>query len=428
MTDPIAHALDRLKQLATPQELRSAAEAGQAPSPAPPVNGHVHLPPNFSAFDSVQQALDLASQQGLGVLGASNYYDFAVYGPFANGALERGIFPLFGLEIIAMDDELRDAGVKVNDPGNPGKTYICGKGITRFADMTDRAGQLLQTIRDNEADRMAKMTRTMANLFAQAGVETGLDAEAIRRRIVARHDSPLETVWLQERHIAQAFQERLFELVEEPARADVLARVFGQPPASTVTDAVAVQGEIRSQLMKSGKPAFVGESFVSFDQAVQLILELGGIPCYPTLADGAEPICPFEQPVGKLIETLKARNIQLAELIPLRNSPDVLVEYATGLRAAGIAVTAGTEHNTLDLVPLAPTCAGGMPIPQPVQDIFWEGACVLAAHQLLSLHGQAGYVTDDGTPNPAYDDADRIGELARIGAAAIAKTLHTDQP
>lgn len=428
MTDPVAHALDRLKLLASPRELRSAAEARQAPSPVPPVNGHVHLPPNFSAFDSVSQALDLAKQQGLGVLGVSNYYDFSVYGPFANGALDRGIFPLFGLEIIAMDDDLRDAGVKVNDPGNPGKTYICGKGITRFAQMTDRAAELLATIRDNDADRMARMTRAMARLFAQAGVETGLDAEAIRRRVVARHGSPLETVWLQERHIAQAFQERLFELTNEPARAEALARLFGQAPASDVTDAVAVQGEIRSQLMKAGKPAFVSESFVTFAQAVELIVQLGGIPCYPTLADGAEPICPFEQPVGKLIETLKSRNIHLAELIPLRNSPDVLVEYATGLRAAGIAVTAGTEHNTLDLVPLVPTCVGGTPIPQPVQDIFWEGACVLAAHQLLTLHGQTGYVLPDGTPNPAYDDADRIGELARIGAAAVAQTIRTDQP
>jgi hypothetical protein len=27
---------------------------------------------------------------------------------------------------------LCEAGVRVNDPGNPGKTYLCGKGITRF--------------------------------------------------------------------------------------------------------------------------------------------------------------------------------------------------------------------------------------------------------------------------------------------------------
>ena len=46
--------------------------------------------------------------------------------------------------------------------------------------------------------------------------------------------------------------------------------------------------------MKAGKPAFVEETFVSFEEAHRLILELGGIPSYPTLADGASPICPFE--------------------------------------------------------------------------------------------------------------------------------------
>ena len=58
------------------------------------------------------------------MLGASNYYDFQVYADFAERARAEGIFPLFGLEIICMQEDLRKAGVKVNDPG---KTYLCGK-------------------------------------------------------------------------------------------------------------------------------------------------------------------------------------------------------------------------------------------------------------------------------------------------------------
>ena len=30
-----------------------------------PANAHIHLPPNFSAFDSVEQAVSLAAEQGL---------------------------------------------------------------------------------------------------------------------------------------------------------------------------------------------------------------------------------------------------------------------------------------------------------------------------------------------------------------------------
>ncbi len=125
------------------------------------VNAHIHLPPNFSAFDSVDQAVTLAAEQQIGVLGVSNYYDFDVYGEFVELARGRGIFPLFGLEIISMQADLRDAGVKVNDPGNPGKTYLCGKGITRFDAMSPEATRLLGVIRKNDSARMAAMIERM---------------------------------------------------------------------------------------------------------------------------------------------------------------------------------------------------------------------------------------------------------------------------
>src|SRR5438874_9653272 len=83
------------------------------------VNSHIHLPPNFSAFDSVDQAVALAASEGVAVLGASNYYDYRVYGEFAREAARRGVFPLFGIEIIALIEELALDGVKINDPGNP---------------------------------------------------------------------------------------------------------------------------------------------------------------------------------------------------------------------------------------------------------------------------------------------------------------------
>ena len=59
----------------------------------PLVNAHIHLPPNFSAFESVSQAVTLAAAQKVAVLGASNYYDFRVYADFAVQAQAQGIFP-----------------------------------------------------------------------------------------------------------------------------------------------------------------------------------------------------------------------------------------------------------------------------------------------------------------------------------------------
>jgi len=420
MGQHVAEALDALRSLGTPDQMRALAREGYAPRPPARVNTHIHLPPNFSAFESVEQAVDLAADQGIGALGVSNYYDYDVYGAFVRCARQQGIFPLFGTEIICMDDALRDAGIKINDPGNPGKFYFCGKGITRFDTMTPEAARLIEVVRRNDSTRMAKMVERMAHIFRDRGLEADIDEKAIVDMIVRRHGSDRNTVYLQERHVSQAFQEALFEKVRPEERIERLSRVLGaKTKASHPEDSVAMQNDIRSHLMKAGRPAFVEETFVSFDNAYRLILELGGIPCYPTLADGASPICQFEQSPERLIAAIKERNIHVAEWIPVRNTVGVLREYVMKMREAGLAITAGTEHNTLDLVPLDPFCRDGH-IPDDLRAVFWEGACVAAGHQFLTLHGECGFVDGEGSPNPDYASAEeRIQAFAAIGAAVM---------
>ena len=428
MDSKVTDALDALRELGTPAEIRDLAERGYGPKTPPPVNSHIHLPPNFSAFDSVEQAVSLAAEQKIGVLGVSNYYDYEVYGDFVERARSRGIFPLFGLEIISMQAELRDAGIKVNDPGNPGKTYLCGKAITQFDRMSPEAARLLATIRKNDSDRMAAMTGRMGDAFRSRGFEAGVDESAVVEMIVTRHGSPRSTVYLQERHISQAFQESLFQRVSPEKRVAFLSEVCGTAiKVANPNDHVAVQNELRSHLMKAGKVAFVEEQFLSFDEARRLVLKLGGIPSYPVLADGASPICQFEADADGLIRELQSRGVHAAEWIPVRNSTHVLEEYVPKMRAAGLAVTAGTEHNTLDLIPFDPSAKDG-PLPPSIRALFWEGACVAAAHQFLSLHGECGYVDRDGRPNPDFESGeDRICQLAKIGAAVIQRYFDTCQ-
>ena len=420
MGQQVAEALDALRNLGTPDEMRALAQQDYAPRLPPRVNAHIHLPPNFSAFESVEEAVNLAADQGIGALGISNYYDYEVYGDFVHCAREKGIFPLFGIEIICMDDALRGAGIKINDPGNPGKFYICGKGITRFNEMSPEAARLIDVIRRNDSTRMARMIEQMERIFTERGLRTDVDQDAVVDMIVRRHGSDRNTVYLQERHVSQAFQEALFEKVRPEERIERLSRVLGaKTKASGPKDAVSMQNDIRSYLMKAGKPAFVQETFIGFDDAQRLILELGGIPCYPTVADGASPICQFEQSPERLIAAVKERNIHAAEWIPVRNTVGVLCEYVMKMRNAGLAITAGTEHNTLDLVPLDPFCRDG-DVPDDLRAVFWEGACVVAGHQFLTSHGECGFVDGQGNPNADYASADeRIKAFAGIGAAVM---------
>ena len=286
--------------------------------------------------------------------------------------------------------------------------------------MNDEACSLLAVIRQNDSERMAKMAEKMASVFAAQGLQTGLSASAIKAHIAKRNDCPVDTVYLQERHLAQAFQEAIFERISPSERAAFLEKLFGTVSKAHEDDAAGIQGEIRSHLMKAGKAAFVPETFVGFDHAYRLILALGGIPSYPTLADGTNPICAFETPIESLIEAIQSRGITMAEFVPIRNTPEVLGNYVRAMRGAGLAVAAGTEHNTLDLVPIEPTCLKGAPIPDDVRAIFEEGACVIAAHQYLTLSGKPGFVDTDGKPNADYASPDeRIEAFATLGAALI---------
>lgn len=426
MSQQVADALAALRDLGTPDEIRALAEQGYGPKTPPRVNAHIHLPPNFSAFDSVEQAVTLAAEQRIGVLGVSNYYDYDVYGQFVDRARAASIFPLFGLEIIAMQEDLRTAGVKVNDPGNPGKTYLCGKGITRFDRISDPAARLIKVIRRSDSQRMAAMIDRVRTVFERSGLETDVDERAVIDMVVQRHGAPRETVYLQERHISQAFQEALFERIGTDERLERLQGILGaKPQAADPDDHVAIQNDIRSRLMKAGKPAFVEEAYLDFADAHRLVLELGGIPSYPVLADGASPVCEFEADVDHLIAELQGRNTHAVEWIPIRNSVAVVTECVPKMRDAGLVVTAGTEHNTLDLVPFEPFCRDGS-VPERVRAIFWEGACVVAAHQFLTLHGECGLVDIAGKPNDAYGTAnERIAALARIGAAVVERYHET---
>jgi len=420
MTKIVEEALGAIRNLGTVEEMETLARSGCAPKRRPKVNIHIHLPPNFSAFETVAQAVGLAAEQGLGVLGVSNYYDYRVYGDYVACAAKRGIFPLFGLEIISLIDELARQGVKINDPGNPGRMYVCGKGITRFEAMSRKAGEIIDIIRRSDRRRMAAMIEKLSAIFKARGLDAQLTEAKIIDGVVKRHLCARDAVYLQERHVAQAFQEALFARARPAERIEVLSRILGAASAAKPDDAVKIQGEIRTHLMKAGKEAFVEERFVNFDQAFTLILELGGIPCYPTLADGASPICPYEDPPEKLVAGCKARGLHCVELIPIRNQPDVLARYVRAFRAAGMAVTAGTEHNTLDLLPLEPACKGGRAISEELKEIFWEGACVVAAHQFLTLHGRCGFVDDRGSPNAAHKSAEeRIIAFSRLGAAVV---------
>ena len=377
----------------------------------PIVNTHVHVPPNFSAFTSPEDVVSTARAEGARAIGISNFYDQHVYGRFAELCRAAGIVPLFGLEFITLVPDLAAAGIRVNDPANPGRMYVCGKGIDPFREKSPEATATAAEIREGNDSRAAEMVKRLEGHLQAAGLGTPLTAEAIASDVAARGGVPVAWVSLQERHIARAVEEAISALpVDE--RPAVLEKAYGAPAKASLDDAVGMQGEVRSKLLKAGTAGFAPEVPLSFEAAYAYVLAMGGIPCYPTLADGVDPVCPFEEPAAALAARLVERGIHLAELIPIRNKSAVVDAYVEAFVAAGIEVVAGTEHNTADRIPFDPACTDGA-MSAVARAAFWRGTCIVAAHQARIAAGLPGYVDADGQL------AAPVEELVRQGAAIM---------
>jgi hypothetical protein len=379
----------------------------------PITNSHVHVPPNFSAFTTPQSVVEAATAEDVRALGLSNFFDQRVYADVAGRARAAGIVPLFGLEFITVVPELADQGIRVNDPANPGRMYFCGKGIDPDR-RTDQMAALAARIRSGNDERAAAMVDQVARHLAAVGFDSGLTAAAIAQRVAERADVPLEWVSLQERHIAQGIQEAL-STVAPDRRAAVLEAAYGRPSDVDPDDAVALQGEIRARLLKSGTVGFVPEVPLAQADAYSFVLAAGGIPTYPILADGADPVCPYEADPFRLADQLQRLGVWAAELIPIRNHSLVVDEYVKTLTDAGLIVMAGTEHNTLDRIPLEPACVDG-PTSELARAAFYEAACVVAAHADLVRQGGPGYVSEDGS---RVGGSSRVRDLAARGDAII---------
>jgi len=373
----------------------------------PVVNTHVHMPPNFSAFTSVDDVIATAVDEGVSALGISNFYDQTVYRHFGETATAAGIVALYGLEFITRVDDLGRDGIRVNDPANAGRFYLCGKGI----DMGRAMPATASAIRQGNDQRAAAMVALVSAHLAAAGVEgaDALSVEVIAGAVARRAGVPVEWVSLQERHIAMAVQEVLAKLPHDE-RAAALERAYGRSSTVDIDDPVALQGEIRSRLLKAGTPAFVPEVPVGFDEAYAFVLAMGGMPVYPTLADGTMPMCEFEAPAADLAQKVLARGIHATELIPIRIKSVVVDEYVQAFLDAGLVVMAGTEHNTAERIPIDPFCADG-PMSGFARRAFWEGTCVVAAHQHLVTRGLAGFVDAAGERTGRT-----VTELASLGA------------
>ncbi|MFN8211326.1 MAG: hypothetical protein U0T33_10245 [Bacteroidales bacterium] len=371
-------------------------------------NNHIHTPWSFSAFNEMNDVFDKASSEGINVLGINDFFVTDGYDTFHDGCTAKGIFPLFNIEFIGLIKELQLKGTRINDPNNAGRIYFCGKGLDYPARLSPENSELLGSIREESQEQIRRMIAKVNALPAMKARAFALSYEDIRKRFAKE--------LVRERHIARAIRILALEKFKDThERAGFFEEIFnGRKSKAGMDDTAALENEIRSLLLKSGGSAYVEEdesSFLPVEKIISIILDAGGIPCYPVLLDDpAGNYTEFESDYQSLYDELKKRNVPAVELIPGRNSLKHVERFTGFFDSRGFIVTFGTEHNTPDLIPLGVTARHNEEPGENVKQTAARGVCIIAAHQYLRSRGLPGYIGADGRARFAEkEDFEKLG-------------------
>ena len=350
----------------------------------PKVNAHLHTPFSFSAFRDIDDALDRAVAEKVKVVGINDFYTAEGYEEWADGCRKRGLFPLFGIEFISLNEEDQKAGLRVNDPGNPGRTYISGKGLLQPFKLDEPYASELTNVRNEANKQVEAMCEKLNGILTGKNASFILDIDWIKENLTKGS--------VRERHLAKALRLKVYENCDDNPTCikNLLREIFGGKELKSDTDNLAgVENEIRANLLKSGGLAFV-----------------------PETAEGN--YTDFERDLEHVAEQLTERGFHSVEFITTRNDMNLLENYASYLHDQGFIVTLGSEHNSPSMEPIELFARNQTPLSDKLIRINYEGACVIAAHQHLVTQGLSGYVDEQGNA-----DRSKRGEFVKLGDELI---------
>ena len=382
----------------------------------PKVNAHLHTPYSFSAFRDIDDALDRAVLEDVKVVGVNDFYTADGYKEWGDGCKKRNLYPLFGIEFISLNEEDQKAGLRVNDPANPGRTYLSGKGLANPFNLEEPYASQLIAVQSESNKQVEAMCLKLNEHLLKNHFGFELELSWIKRELTKG--------FVRERHLARALRMKVYELCDndESTIKNLLQKIFGGKELKSTLDNIAgVENEIRGNLLKTGGVAFVPEdinAFLPMQTVCEIIIAAGGIPTYPFLADDEKgKYTDFENDLKRVARQLKERGFHSVEFISTRNDVKLLEEYATYLHNQGVIVTLGTEHNSPMMEPVELYARNQTPLSDTLKRINYEGACVIAAHQHLISQGLEGYLDKN-----EWGDSVKREEFVRLGAKLIERT------
>ena len=398
-----------LNHLPAPEELlRKHLMGGKLPE----VNGHLHSPYSFCAFESIEQMFAMAGEEKIAVLGINDFFTVDGYADFERNAIRSRIFPLFNIEFMGLMKDLQQQDIRVNDPSNPGRVYFSGKALQYPLSISGESVKFLEDIQENSLKQVREMCEKTDVLLGEINAPFRLPYEYIREKYAEN--------LVRERHIARAVREASYEhFRSEGGRLGFYKNLFSGKDIKSSFDNIAdVENEIRSVILKKGGRAFVPEdsdAFPGLDRIIRFILDAGGIPCYPVLLDDKNGnITSFEGDWDRMDEVLQDLGVACLELIPARNSLVKLQEFTDFFLQRKYVISFGTEHNSPELFPLTVNVAKDRELPYGLKEVSYKGAAVFASHQYLVARGEQGFVKASGRC-----DRDQLDYYQNLGHAVI---------
>jgi hypothetical protein len=398
-----------LEDLPSPAELMKKFDRNNIPVYRE-ANSHIHTPFSFSAFPDMETVFTMGKQENISVLGINDFFVTDGYDDFYAGSLKNRIFPLFNIEFIGLMKNEQLKGIRINDPNNPGRIYFSGKGLDYPFNPGFFQKLRLRSVKRETQYQIRAMIGKMNSIITAVNPSLSLSYETVKKEFARE--------LVRERHLAKAVRTLAEKHYPDPVeRLKFIEQIYGgKKSLAGIGNPARLENEIRSNLLKSGGAAFVEEkeeSFLPVGKIIKLILDAGGIPCYPVLLDDPSGnFTEFERDMEKLHSSLSSMKIGCIELIPGRNDAGILDKFVKYFHGKNYVVLFGTEHNTPEMIPLRVTARGTVEVSEELRTIAWEGACITAAHQYLRARGMQGYILADGTPS--FDQKRELTYLGRL--------------
>ena len=374
--------MDYLQSLPAPEALLHKHSHDRQ---VPEVNGHLHSPNSFCAFNSIEQMFQMAVEEEVKVLGINDFYTVDGYDEFAMEGERNRIFPLFNIEFMGLMQDMQEQDIRVNDPNNPGRIYFSGKALKHPLSVSNENRKFLEDLQQSSQVQVREMISKADAHLLSINARFNITYEQIREKYANK--------LVRERHIARAIREAVMD--HYPSVDQVYSFFMllfdGRKLSASLDDPSAVENEIRSVLRKAGGKAFVPEdndAFPELQKIIDFILDAGGIPCYPVLLDDRQGnLTGFEGDWDRMDEVLQSFNVSCLELIPLRNSLEKLEEFVDYFRRKKYVISFGTEHNSPGLFPITVKVNKDKDLTPELKKVSYEGCCILAAHQYLVGRG-----------------------------------------